>query len=168
MQLKLELIMQNMAIFFDRDDTLIVDKGYMFNPSDLAYFPDTIEVLRSLQKKGYLLFIVTNQSGVGRGYFSIDQMHEFNDFMLADLKSHGVEIKELVFCPHSPEDSCDCRKPSPKLINELCDKYRIDRTKSYMIGDKKSDIEAGENDNIKSILISNKVPLKKILAEITE
>jgi histidinol-phosphate phosphatase family protein len=164
--------MQNKAIFFDRDDTLIIDKNYMFKPDDLEFFPDTISTLKSLQQAGYLLFIVTNQSGVGRGYFSVDQMHEFNNHMLRDLKSKGIEIKELVFCPHAPDDGCDCRKPSPKLINELCQKYNILKSQSFMVGDKVSDVESGKAAGLKSIGINIEADhkinhLKEILNRLT-
>ncbi len=143
------------AIFFDRDDTLIIDKNYMFQPKDLDFFPDTIEVLQKLQDLGYLLFIVTNQSGVGRGYFTLEQMHQFNQNMLDKLSEHNIKIQEIAYCPHTPNDGCDCRKPSPKLLNELITKYNIDRKQSYMVGDKQSDIEAGTNAMLASILIVN-------------
>ena len=141
------------AIFFDRDDTLIKDSGYMYRPEDLKFFDDTFQVLKELQSKGYLLFIVTNQSGIGRGYFEEKDMHIFNDHMLTELKAHGINIKEIVFCPHAPEDQCDCRKPSPKLINQLCEKHNVDRALSWMIGDKSSDIEAGRNAGLKTFKV---------------
>ena len=152
--------MENKAIFFDRDDTLIIDKNYMFKTTDLEYFPDTISTLKKLQELGFHLFIVTNQSGVGRGFFTLEQMHEFNNHMLKDLKAHGVEIKELVFCPHAPNDLCECRKPKAKLINDLCDKYKIDKKLSYMVGDKQSDIQAGSNANINAIGLNIKSDLE--------
>lgn len=142
--------MTNKAIFFDRDDTLIMDTGYMYKTCDLKYFPDTISTLRTLLDQNYLIFIVTNQSGVGRGYFTIDQMHKFNQHMLNDLKKQGIEIQEITFCPHAPEDNCECRKPHPKLVNDLCTKYDVDKKNSFMFGDKNSDLEAGENAGLKS------------------
>jgi D-glycero-D-manno-heptose 1,7-bisphosphate phosphatase len=135
--------MKKKAVFFDRDDTLIVDSGYMHKPKDLKFFPDTFSVLQELQRRGYLLFIVTNQSGIGRGYFSEEDMHKFNQHMLEQLAQQNIKISEIVFCPHAPEDNCDCRKPKPKLINQLCDKYQIDKSLSFMVGDKDSDVGAG-------------------------
>lgn len=148
--------MGHKAIFFDRDDTLIKDKGYMYRIEDLEFFSDTIEVLQKLQGNGYLLFIVTNQSGIGRGYFSIKQMHEFNNHMIAELHKHGIKISDLAFCPHSPEDNCNCRKPSPEMINKLCLKHNISKEQSYMVGDKQSDIEAGRNAGVHSIQLTEK------------
>ncbi len=155
--------MGHKAIFFDRDDTLIQDKGYMHDPTDLIFFPESISTLRELQEKGFLLFIVTNQSGIGRGYFQEADMHKFNQHMLAELKTAGIEIKDIVFCPHAPENNCECRKPSPKLINDLCEKYDIDKNLSYMVGDKESDIKAGENAGLTSIKITSG-EIKKILS----
>lgn len=145
--------MTSKAIFFDRDDTLLHDESYMYKPEQLSFINGTFEALRILQDKGYLLFIVTNQSGIGRGYFEEKDMHHFHKHMLEKLISENINIQEIVFCPHSPEDNCDCRKPSPKLINELCEKYNIDKSQSYMVGDKDSDIKAGENAGMKSFKV---------------
>lgn len=145
--------MKKKAIFFDRDDTLIKDKGYMYKTSDLSYFPNTIQTLKTLLEQNYLLFIVTNQSGVGRGYFNIDQMHNFNSFLLEDLEQKEIKIQDLAFCPHSPEDNCECRKPHPKMILDLVEKHQIDKSASFMFGDKKSDLEAGKNAGVNSFLI---------------
>lgn len=144
----------NKAIFFDRDDTLIHDTGYMYKLEDLKFFEDSIPVLKELQKRGYLLFIVTNQSGIGRGFYTIEDMHKFNNHMLSQLHDNGIEIQDLAFCPHSPQDNCLCRKPSPMLVNQLCDKYEIERNHSYMVGDKISDIECGKAAELKTFLIN--------------
>jgi D,D-heptose 1,7-bisphosphate phosphatase len=143
------------AIFFDRDDTLIIDTGYMYKLEDLNFFEDTFTVLKKFQKKGYLLFIITNQSGIGRGLYTEDDMHKFNKNMLTVLESEGIKITDLVFCPHAPEDNCACRKPSPKLLNELCDKYNVDKGQSIMVGDKQSDIDAGINAGLQTFRVKN-------------
>lgn len=147
--------MSRKAIFFDRDDTLIIDSNYMHKVEDLKFFGDTFTVLKELQSQGYLLFIVTNQSGIGRGYFNEEDMHNFNNAMLSELSAQGISIKEIVFCPHSPEQNCDCRKPSPKLLNQLCEKYKIDKKQSIMVGDKQSDIDAGKNAGLQSFKVEN-------------
>ncbi len=141
------------AIFFDRDDTLIKDKNYMYQIKDLEFVHDAIKTLKYLQEANYLLFIVTNQSGIGRGYFTEKDMHNFHQALLTELEKHQINIQEIAFCPHRPEDKCHCRKPSPLLINKLCEKYNIDKSLSYMVGDKKSDIEAGKNAGLKTIQI---------------
>lgn len=155
--------MKYKAIFFDRDDTLIRDKGYMYKTEDLEFFAETFDILRDLQSKKYLLFIVTNQSGIGRGYFNEGDMHVFNNYMLEKLSQEGIQIQEVTFCPHAPEDHCKCRKPMPILINQLCDKYNILKSQSYMLGDKESDIQAAKNAEIQGIYVHNG-QLKKALS----
>ena len=142
------------AVFFDRDNTLIIDSGYMYQPEQLKFFDDTFSVLKRLQDLGFILFIVTNQSGIGRGYYTEDQMHVFNANMLKVLKENDIEIKDIVHCPHAPDDNCSCRKPSPELIDNLCQKYQIDKSKSYMVGDKDSDLESGENAKMKGLKLA--------------
>lgn len=143
----------NKAVFFDRDNTLIIDKNYMHKVEDLKFFPDTFSALKIIQDKDFKLFIVTNQSGIGRGFFTEKDMHIFHQELLSQFSQNHINIEEIVFCPHSPEDHCDCRKPSPKLINQLIDKYEIDSSISYMIGDKLIDAEAGKNANCNGVLI---------------
>jgi histidinol-phosphate phosphatase family protein len=154
--------MSHKAIFFDRDDTLIKDTGYMYKVEDLEFFKDTFEVLKSFQARGYLIFIVTNQSGIGRGLYTEEDMHIFNNNMLNALLKQGIKIQDLVFCPHAPGDECACRKPSPKLLNELCEKYDIDKSQSIMVGDKKSDVEAGNNAGLQTFRIKNNNLIKLI------
>ncbi len=153
------------AIFFDRDNTLIYDKGYMHDPADLKFFPDTIKTLKELQNRGYLLFIITNQSGIGRGYFSEKDMHNFHKHMLGKLKESGIQIQDLAFCPHKPDDNCDCRKPNPKMLNDFIEKYNIQKNLSYMVGDKESDVLAGQNAGLNSLKIENE-NIKVILEQI--
>lgn len=145
--------MTRKAIFFDRDGCLIVDKHYLAEPSQVEYFNDTFEALKRLIIHNYELFIVTNQSGIGRGMFSKEQMDSVHLKMLADFKAKDIEIKDIAFCPHTPEDKCQCRKPHSLLIDQLCDKYQIDKNGSYMIGDKLSDAKCGENAKVQGCLI---------------
>lgn len=143
------------AVFFDRDGCLIVDKHYLHDPEQLDYFPDTFSALKELKTHGYKIFIVTNQSGIGRGFFSLDQMHAVHDKMTQDFRDHDIEINEIVFCPHAPDDNCECRKPHPTLINDLCQKYHLDKKNCFMLGDKISDAECGKNAAINGCLIHN-------------
>tara|TARA_Y100000385_G_C13000109_1_gene596786 strand:+ start:497 stop:994 length:498 start_codon:yes stop_codon:yes gene_type:complete len=160
--------MQSKAVFFDRDNTLIIDSDYMHKIEDFKLYPDTISALKTIQSKNYKIFIITNQSGVGRGYFSIDKMHAFNDHMLNEFKKHNIEISDLVFCPHAPDDCCDCRKPQPKLINELIHKYNIDKSNSFMVGDKLSDAQTGLNAGVTGILLNKKSDNFKTFTSLTE
>lgn len=155
--------MSHKAVFFDRDGTLIVDKHYLKDPNEIEYFKDTFSVLKELQKKNYLLFIVTNQSGISRGFFTVEDMHRIHDKILEDFKSHGINIAEIAFCPHSPEDHCNCRKPKPKLIHDLIEKYSIDKSKSFMVGDKEIDLECGKNAGIKSYKVKSTKDLLNFL-----
>lgn len=141
------------AIFFDRDATLIHDKHYMHNPKDIEYFDDTFSTLKSFQDAGYLLFIITNQSGIGRGMFTEEDMHRVHDKMLADFNKQGIKISAIKFCPHAPDDGCDCRKPHPKMILELIKEYDIEKSGSCMIGDKDIDAQAGINAGINGVVL---------------
>ncbi|MFI3285217.1 MAG: HAD family hydrolase [Rikenellaceae bacterium] len=143
----------NRAVLLDRDGTINVDYGYLHDASQLEFLQGAIEALQRLQEKGYLLIIITNQSGIGRGYFNESQYREFNDALLATLKSYGVEITATFMCPHSPSDNCKCRKPYPYMPLEAIKKFDIDPSTSYMLGDKASDVECGEAAGLTSRLI---------------
>ncbi len=120
----------------------------------MEYFPDTLQAFNIFQNLGYLIFVITNQSGVGRGFFSIDIVHKIHDQIQIDLKNNKLlPIKDFGICPHSPEDTCECRKPSGKMILEFITKYNISPTDSYMIGDKIIDAEAGKNAGIFGIIV---------------
>ena len=145
--------MKNSAIFLDRDGVINVDKDYVYRIEDLEFYKGSIETLKKLQEKGFLLFIVTNQSGIGRGYYKEEDYLNLKKEIHKRLEKNGIKIQEEVYCPHHPEINCDCRKPSSKMINDLIKKYDIDKESSYMIGDKTSDIKAGQGAGIKTILV---------------
>ena len=144
----------NKAVFLDRDGTINVDYGYICKREDLALLDGVVEAMLMFQERGYMLIVVTNQSGVGRGYFSIEEVNEFDAALGEELAKYGVHIDEFCVCPHSPDDHCICRKPSPYLIKEAIGKYNINPDDSYMFGDRKTDVECGENAGIKSFLIT--------------
>lgn len=146
--------MQKKAVFLDRDGTINVDFGYVYNPDKLVFIDGVEASLKKLQDAGYLLIIVTNQSGIGRGYFSEKEANKFNEYLVKALQQVGVSITDIFMCPHSPEDKCDCRKPSPKLVNDAIKKYDIDPNQSYMLGDKQSDVDCGHNAGVMSFLIN--------------
>ena len=143
----------NKIIFLDRDGTLNKDDGYTNKVGDYNLLPNTIKGLKNLQTQGYKLIIVTNQSGIGRGYYTEAQMHEFNNHLLNKLKQENIDIKEVLFCPHTPEDNCNCRKPKTKLIESYFTPD-FDKNNSYVIGDRASDIELANNAGIKSVLVT--------------
>ena len=142
----------NKAIILDRDGTINFDRDYVHKIKDFEFIPKTFENLKRLQEK-YLLFIYTNQSGIGRGYYSEKDFLILNNHMLEDLKRRDIKISEVLYCPHTPKDNCDCRKPKTGLLERVIEKYSINRNLSYIIGDRDSDVKFGENAGIKTILI---------------
>ncbi len=139
------------AIFLDRDGTLNEDSGYTYRPESFSLLPGVAEGLVRL--KGYKLFIVTNQSGIGRGYYSEEDMHEYNRRMLLELERWGIRIEKIYFCPHTPEEGCDCRKPSPKFLMQAQQEYSIDLGLSYVIGDHPGDILLAHNAGCRGIYL---------------
>lgn len=139
------------AVFFDRDGTLIYDYGYLSDPAKVHPYKCAKRALALLQKAGYHFFIVSNQSGIGRGYFTEKDARAVNAQVCRVLRP--ARFDEIVFCPHAPHETCTCRKPLPKLGLQLIKKYRIDASRSFMVGDKKSDVDFGHAIGCKSILV---------------
>lgn len=135
------------AIFLDRDGTLIEDKGYEYKIDSLKIYPGVIEGLRLLQEN-YIFFIITNQSGIGRGIYTIEDFHKFNNFFLEQLEEHGIKIEKTYFCPHV--NGCNCKKPSTKFIEDIVLEYNVDLSKSWTIGDHPSDILFGRDAGCKT------------------
>ncbi|MBE2896341.1 D-glycero-beta-D-manno-heptose 1,7-bisphosphate 7-phosphatase [Pasteurellaceae bacterium HPA106] len=139
----------NKAIFLDRDGTLNVDYGYVHKIDDFTFIDGSIEALISLKKMGYLLVLVTNQSGIARGLFSEQQFLSLTEWMDWSLADRGVDLDGIYYCPHLPEGkgeyavACDCRKPAPGMLLQAIAELDIDPTQSVMIGDKLADIQAG-------------------------
>ncbi len=144
----------NKAVFLDRDGVIIYDKKYMIKTSDLELIPGAVEALKSIQSD-FKLIIISNQSGIGRGFFSKRDVDIFNDYLLDTLKKHSVFIDEIYYCPHIPDDDCECRKPGTELFKKAGSKYNIEFGSSWMIGDKYSDIQAGKNVGSNTILIES-------------
>jgi D-glycero-D-manno-heptose 1,7-bisphosphate phosphatase len=144
----------NKAVFLDRDGTVIIDKHYLSDPNDIEFLPGAISALTIFKEKDFLIYLITNQSGIGRGFFTEKEMHLVHAKLEQLLKEQDIHLKGIGFCPHSPEDNCDCRKPHPKLINEFVNKDHIDPKLSYMVGDKQSDVEAGHNAHMQGILLT--------------
>ncbi|MEK6947274.1 MAG: HAD family hydrolase [Nanoarchaeota archaeon] len=139
------------TVFLDRDGSIVEDKGYTYRLEDYKLIPNAVEGLKLL--KDYKLIIVTNQSGIGRGYFAMEDFEKFNNHLILELKKHNIKIEKTYVCPHNPEDNCDCRKPKTKLIKDAAKEFNIDLSKSFMIGDKNIDIQMGKNAGVKTILV---------------
>ncbi|MBI2026701.1 MAG: HAD family hydrolase [Deltaproteobacteria bacterium] len=143
------------AIFLDRDGTIIPDIPYLSDEKLISIPHSSILGLKLLQHLEFKLIIVTNQSGIARGYFKESDLHRIHNHLLFLLKNDGIEITDVFYCPHHPDDGCMCRKPSGYLIQKAAFKHDIHLSQSYMIGDKETDVEAGRNAGVKSVLLSN-------------
>lgn len=149
----------NKAIFFDRDGTLNVDLDYLCDFEKFQWIDGAVEAIKFLNDNNYLVIVVTNQSGVARGFFTEDDVKIFHNQMNEELKKFDAHIDEFYYCPHHPQGvivkykiDCECRKPKSKMIEDACKKFNIDKSKSLMIGDKIRDVECGENAGVRSIL----------------
>ena len=144
----------NRAVFLDRDGTLNVERHYLHDPEALEIFPGTGAALRRLMDAGFALFIVTNQSGIGRGYYTEADMHAVNERLAEMLAPDGVRFEKIFFAPESPEAESPGRKPSPKFPLDAAAEFGVDLAQSYMIGDKLLDLQCGWNAGVKqSILV---------------
>lgn len=145
----------NKAIFLDRDGTINVDYGYVHEKDKFKFIDGAIEGLKILNDLHYLLIIITNQSGIGRKYFTESQFEELNNYMLEKLEENGINISKVYFCPHVAEDDCNCRKPKLGLFYKAIEEFNIDSSISYAIGDKERDLSICTKEKVKGILITN-------------
>lgn len=142
----------NRAVFLDRDGTIIVHKPYLADPNQVELIPGGPQALKQLQNAGFLLIVVTNQSVIGRGWATREQVDATNARINSLYAQHGVTFDAHYYCPHAPEENCTCRKPKPGLILEAAKDHSIDLSTSYMIGDNPTDIQAGQNANLRKNL----------------
>lgn len=145
--------MGNKALFLDRDGTINKDFGYVYEKEKLVFLKGTIEGLKKFQDSNYKLIIITNQSGIGRNYFSEKEYLEFNDYMLNKLLEKGIKIDKVYYCKHSPDENCDCRKPKLKLFYDAINDFNIDLDNSVAIGDNKRDIAICNETNVKGFIL---------------
>jgi D-glycero-D-manno-heptose 1,7-bisphosphate phosphatase len=144
----------NRAVFLDRDGTLIEDKDYLHQPEEVVLFPGAVAALKKLQDAGFKLFLITNQSGVGRGYFTLADVEKVHAHLANELARDGVKFEKIYIAPEAPEQPSRGRKPSPQFLFDARDEFGIDLSQSYMIGDKLIDLECGWNAGVKkSILV---------------
>jgi D-glycero-D-manno-heptose 1,7-bisphosphate phosphatase len=141
------------AVFLDRDGTLIEEKEYLHRPEAVAVFPGAGAALKRLQDAGFLLFIVSNQSGVGRGYFTIADVENVHRHLCELLAREGVRFERIYFAPEAPDQPSRGRKPSPQFLFDARDEFGADLGRSYMIGDKLIDLECGSNAGVKKSLL---------------
>jgi len=142
--------LQNL-LFLDRDGTLIKEKNYLSDPNQVELENGVIEGLSLLKNNGWQFIIITNQSGIGRGYFSQEQFWTVQEKLYALLKKSEISILDCFFCPHTPEDNCSCRKPKPQMVLDALNKYPVPLSRCVFIGDKEADILCANNAGITGI-----------------
>ena len=141
------------AVFLDRDGTLNVERHYLSDPAQVRLFEDAGQALSRMQAHGFRLFIVTNQSGIGRGYYTLADMHRVNERVLELLARDRVRIDKIYFAPEAPEQPSRGRKPSPQFLFDARDEFALDLGRSYLIGDKLIDLECGWNAGVRRPLL---------------
>ncbi|MDH7445147.1 D-glycero-beta-D-manno-heptose 1,7-bisphosphate 7-phosphatase [Aquimarina sp. 2201CG14-23] len=141
------------TVFIDRDGVINKDKGYVYKIEDFEFIDGVFNSFKYLESKGFNLIIVSNQSGISRGYYNHQDFNIINNWMLDEFKTNSIHILDVLYCPHKPEDNCICRKPKTGMFDTAHDKYQIDKNNSWMIGDKESDIEAALNFGIKNTIL---------------
>ena len=163
----------NKAVFLDRDGTINIDKGYLYRISDFEFLPGAADALRMLQEAGYLLIIITNQSGIARGYYTEEDFMILNDWMKNELSKNGVNITAVYYCPHLPDAEveryrkvCTCRKPETGLFERAVHDFDIDLSLSYAVGDKERDCSICLKSECRGFLIGRDVESLHEAAEI--
>ena len=142
------------AVFIDRDGTIAPDVSYCSRPEDFSIFPDAAEALKLINRAGFKAVMITNQSGIARGYFSEDTLAEIHRKMLDELEEQGARIDAIYYCPHHPDDGCQCRKPETGLFRRAAEEHGIDFAGSFMVGDTQMDIDAGRAVGCRTVLVT--------------
>lgn len=148
------------AVFLDRDGVINIDNGYVSQIDDFQFIDGVIEACQTLKEKGYLLVVITNQSGIARGYFSEEQFHTLTEWMDWSMADRGVDLDGIYYCPHHSEKGlgeykvdCSCRKPKPGMLLNAIEDLNIDIENSFLVGDKVSDLQAGLAAGIKKNML---------------
>lgn len=145
----------NKAIFLDRDGVINKEVNYLSNPDNFEFIDGSIEALKILKKKKFLLIVITNQAGIARGFLTEETLRGIHNKMIDSLMQNGVKLDDIYYCPHHPDFTgpCECRKPNPGMILNAKSKYNIDLPQSYMVGDTLNDIQTGIAANCKTVLV---------------
>ena len=141
------------AVFLDRDGTLIEDVGYPRDPETVRLVDGAPEALAALRRAGFALVVVSNQSGIGRGFVTREEAKAVHERFLRELRARGVELDDVRYCPHTPEDACTCRKPATGLLLDAARELGLDLARSFMVGDKPGDVEAGRAAGCRTVLL---------------
>lgn len=150
--------MASKAVFFDRDGTLNVDTDFLYKKEEFEWMDGAVEAIRFANENGYKVIVITNQSGVARGYFKEADVNALHDWMNEQLKEYGAHIDAFYYCPHHPEavvpeyrKKCECRKPGAKLVEDACRDFDVDKEKAIMIGDAERDLESASKLGIRGV-----------------
>jgi len=141
------------AAFLDRDGTLVVERGYLSDPADLELLPGAADAVRTLHAAGLAVVVISNQSGVGRGLFPLARVYQAMAALRRVLRARGAELDAIYFCPHRPEEGCDCRKPGSALLLRAAEDLQLDLRRSAMVGDKLLDVETGHRAGGLGVLV---------------
>ena len=141
------------TIFLDRDGVINKEVGYLFRISDFEFIEGVFDACLHFHHLGYKIIIISNQSGIARGYYNENDYLKLTEWMLDQFNDNGINILDIFYCPHGPESLCECRKPKPGMLIEAKDKYNIGMKDSWMIGDKETDIEAANLAGINNTIL---------------
>ena len=143
------------AFFLDRDGVINLDNGYIYKKEDFVFNEKLFNVLIYLKNKGFYFFIITNQSGIGRGFYTHNDFIKLNKWMINKFKFYGIRILSVEYCPHVSEDNCNCRKPKTGMLEKIKKKHNLDLKNSWMVGDKESDILFAKSGGINNTIFLN-------------
>src|SRR5262249_53402651 len=143
----------NKALFVDRDGTINREAHYLNRPEDLELIPGVTRALRLARLHGWLIIVITNQSGVARSYLTLETLHEIHDKLRTVLGADDVYLDSIYYCPHHPDENCTCRKPQTGMIEQAVREHDIDISRSWVIGDAVSDIGAGRSAGCRTVLV---------------
>jgi D-glycero-D-manno-heptose 1,7-bisphosphate phosphatase len=141
------------AVFLDRDGTLNVEKGYVHRSQDWEWIPGAAAALRRFNRMGFKVVVVSNQSGVARGYFSVEEVERFQRWIARECARRGARVDAFYFCPHGPDDRCSCRKPKPGMLRRAAREMKLDLSRSWMVGDHASDVGAARAAGVAPIFV---------------
>jgi len=150
------------AVFLDRDDTLCKDVPYCRRPEDLHLLPGAGEAVSRLNKAGFAVVIITNQSGIGRGWLTEDTLKSIHEKMKRDLASFGATVDGIYHCPHRPDEGCECRKPKPTMVAKAVREMGLDPGGSYTVGDRLMDVQLGKSSGTRAILVRSHTPAEEL------
>ena len=157
----------NKAIFLDRDGVINRERGFTYRLEDFEILPGLIEALKEFRKRGYLLVVVSNQSGIAKGLYTQADVEMLHKYLVSTLKMEGIAFDEIYYCVHHPDVSkCICRKPDSLFVEKAIARFEINPAKSFFIGDKERDIEAAHKAGVKGIMIEANTLLSEIMNQI--